>query len=156
MTINQKGNVRGVMHGREAVTLLVIVVAVAALAFGAYGLAKAPTVETSYVNSTTTYTTTVYENVEMTGTCTAVSYIIPDTEEVSLTTVTSVTGTNTTYSVSTVTISHASETTLGTTTYSTSTYAAIGNVGYVVTTTSQDLNDIPSNGWTVTTCAFTP
>ncbi|MGD0638839.1 MAG: hypothetical protein ABSA72_12450, partial [Nitrososphaerales archaeon] len=82
--------------------------------------------------------------------------IIPDTEEVSLTTVTSVTGTNTTYSVSTVTISHASETTLGTTTYSTSTYAAIGNVGYVVTTTSQDLNDIPSNGWTVTTCAFTP
>ena len=137
------------------VTALAIVVVVVALAFGAYGLAKVPTVETSYVNSTTTYTTTIYKNVEMVGTCTAVSYIIPDTEEVSLTTVTMTSGTNTTYSVSTVTISHAGETTLGTTTYSTSTYA--NNTGvYTMTSTSDNLNDIPSNGWTVTTCTFAP
>jgi hypothetical protein len=137
------------------VTALGIVVVVVALAFGAYGLAKAPTVETSYVNSTTTYTTTIYKNVEMVGTCTAVSYIIPDTEEVSLTTVTMTSGTNTTYFVNTVTISHAGETTLGTTTYSTSTYA--NNTGvYTMTSTSDNLNDIPSNGWTVTTCTFTP
>jgi hypothetical protein len=138
-----------------AVTVLAIVVVVAALALGAYGLARAPTVETSYVNSTTTYTTTVYKNVEMVGTCTAVSYIIPDTEEVSTTNVTVTSGTNTMYSVSTVTISHAGETTLGTTTYSTSTFGNNTAV-YTATSTSDNLNDIPSDGWTVTTCAFTP
>jgi hypothetical protein len=104
-------------------------------------------------NSTTG---TINENVRVNGTCTAVSYIIPDTEEVSLTTVTVTSGTNTTYSVSTVTISHAAETTLGTTTYSTFTNVAMSNVGYVVTTTSQDLNDIPSDGWTVAVCTYQP
>ena len=108
---------------------------------------------TSVVNNTTTVT--INENVQINGTCTAVSYIIPDTEEVSLTTVTMTSGTNTTYFVNTVTISHAGETTLGTTTYSTSTYA--NNTGvYTMTSTSDNLNDIPSNGWTVTTCTFTP
>ena len=134
---------------------LAIVVVIAALAFGAYGLAKAPTVETSYVYSTTTYTTSIYKNVQMTETCTAVSYIIPDTEEVSITNVTVTSGTNTTYSLSTVTVSHAAETTLGTTTYSTSTYGNNTSV-YTITSTSDNLNDIPSNGWTVTTCTFTP
>jgi len=109
---------------------------------------------TSVVNNTTTVT--INENVQINGTCTAVSYIIPDTEKVSLTTVTVTSGTSTTYYVSTITISHAGETTLGTTTYSTFTHVAISNVGYVVTTTSQDLNDIPSDGWTVTVCTYQP
>jgi hypothetical protein len=131
------------------------VVVVVALAFGAYGLTRAPAASTSYVSSTTTYTTTVYENLEMVGNCTAVSYIIPDTEQVSITNVTVVSGTNTTYSASTVTISHAGETTLGSTTYSTSTYANDTAV-YTITSTSQNSNDIPSDGWTVTTCTLIP
>ena len=64
-------------------------------------------------------------------------------------------GTNTTYTTSTVTVSHAGETTLGTTTYSTSTYGNDTAV-YTTTNTSYNLNDIPSDGWTVTTCTFSP
>jgi hypothetical protein len=139
----------------KSITALVIVIVVGALAFGAYGLTRSSTVETSYATSTTTYTTTVYKNVEMVGTCAAVSYIIPDTEEVSITNVTVSSGTATTYSLSTITVSRAGETTLATTTYSTSTYENNTTV-YTTTTTSQNLNDIPSNGWTVTTCTFAP
>jgi uncharacterized membrane protein YuzA (DUF378 family) len=139
----------------KSITALVIVVVVAALAFGAYGLTKSSTVETSYGTSTTTYTTTVYKNVEMVGTCTAVSYIIPDYGEVSVTNVTVTSGTATTYSLSTITVSPAGETTLGTTKYSTSTYENNTAI-YTTTSTSQNLNDIPSNGWTVTTCTFAP
>ena len=136
------------------VTVLAIVVVVAALAFGAYGLTKAPATETSYAASTTTYTTTIYKNVQMTGTCTAVSYFIPDTMAVSITNVTVTSGTSTSYYQSSVTLS-GGETTLGTTTYSTSTYGN-GTTVYTTTSTSQNLNDIPSNGWTVTTCTFSP
>ena len=144
---------RGRAIGKAAAALVIIVV-VASLAFGAYGLANPRTVETSYV-STTTYTTTVFKNVEMVGNCTAVSYLIPDTVVVTFTNVTVTSGGSTTYSEGTVTVSTAGETTLGTTTYATSTYAN-STAAYSMTSTSVDTNEIPSNGWTVTVCAFAP
>src|SRR5271157_3221615 len=87
------------------------------------------TTRTDYFTTTTTSTVTItsvvnhttmisiYENVEMTGTCAAVSYFAPDT---------SVVGQNMTETV-------------GSSTFSTSTY---GNhtVGYVMTSTSDNLS----------------
>lgn len=148
------------MHVQKAATgktvaSLAIVAVIVALAFGAYGLTRPPTVETSYVTNTTTYTTTVYKNMEMVGTCTAVSYIIPDTEEAFLANVTVISGTSTTYYLSTTAVVTAGETTLGTTAYITSTYAN-STAAYAVTSTSQNLDVIPSDGWTVTACTLVP
>jgi len=130
------------------IAVIVVVVMLASVAFGIYGFTKSPSVETSYVSTTTTYTTTIYSTpsiqtsyinntktltttiyrVELTGTCTAVSYFLPDTTA------------STTPSV----------TTLGTTTYSTSIY---GNV----TTTYTSVSTSPGfDAWTVTTCILSP
>jgi len=76
-------------------------------------------------------TVSVYENVEMVGSCTAVSYFAPDTSSY---------GVNQTA-------------TIGTTTYPTSTYVN-NTVGYAMTSTSQNLGDRPSDGWTVTICSL--
>ncbi len=102
---------------------------------------------TSVVNHTTTVS--IYENVEMTEICTAVSYVVPDTVGVSPTTITITSGSVTSHSVSYSTV-YPGTYTLGTYSYSTSTY---GNytAGYVSVSTSP-----PSMEWTLTDCTFNP
>ncbi len=73
--------------------------------------------------------------VQLTGNCTAVTYFSPDTVSSPATT--------------------ATTDTIGSTTYST--YTVVNSTAiYVVTTTSYDLGDRPSDGWTVTVCTFQP
>jgi hypothetical protein len=88
---------------------------------------------TSVVNSTRTIS--IVGNVELTGSCMATSYFSPDT-------------------VSSPETAPTTDT-LSYTTYSASTYVNSTGI-YVVTTTSYDLNDRPSNGWTVTVCTYQP
>ena len=106
---------------------------------------------TSILNRTTMVS--VYGNVKLTGDCTAASYFVPDTVEVAPSTVTSTSGSITSYSVTYTTVYQNS--TIGTSTYSASTFAN-GTTILVITTTSYDLNDRPSDGWTVTVCTYQP
>jgi hypothetical protein len=99
---------------------------------------------TSVVNSTRTIS--ILGNVELSGNCTASTYFVPDTIQV---TATSTSGTLTVYST------EYQNSTVGTSTFSTSTYVN-STASYIVTTTSYDLNDRPSNGWTVTVCTYEP
>lgn len=145
--------------GRASVAVVVVVVA--AVAFGVYGLARPPTTETSYVTTNAyettakTFTTTVYENVKFTGTCTAVSYFLPDTVLESVTNVTLVSGSSTKYSMSVISMIYPGTTTLGTSTYGASTFGN-GTALLTIVSTSVNSNYIPSSGWTVTTCTFAP
>ena len=53
----------------------------------------------------------------------------------------------------TISVNSATTTTLGTSTYSTSVYGNFTTT-YISAITSQNMNDIPSYGWTVTTCTL--
>jgi hypothetical protein len=84
---------------------------------------------TNVVNRTTTLS--ILGNVELTGSCTAVSVFIPDTSSA---------GVNETG-------------TYGSTTYTTTTY--VNTTGwYVIKTTTFDSQDLPSERYTVTACTF--
>ena len=106
---------------------------------------------TSILNHTTTVS--VYGNVELTGYCTAARYFIPDTSSAAPSTVTFTSGNATSYSVTYTTVYQNS--TIGTSTYSASTFANNTTI-LVITTTSYNLNDRPSDGWTVTVCTYQP
>lgn len=161
----------------QALSIVIVIVIVAAAAFGGYAVSSVgQKTSTSYETSTqtvtstpaqatttttqtaiadtATFTTTVYKNVELVGICTAISYFLADTSTEYATTVTITSGNSTYYSLSTNVVS-PSTTTIGTTTYSTSTYGNVTTI-YTITTTSQNLIDIPSDGWTVTTCTLSP
>jgi hypothetical protein len=88
---------------------------------------------TSILNHTTTLS--IYGNVELPGNCTAVSYFSPDTVSSGATTATTDTISSTNYS----TFIHVNAT-----------------ASYAITATSYDLNDFPSEGWTVTVCTYQP
>ncbi len=138
---------------------------VGAAAIGSYESGLRTTTSTERFTSTTTSTITVttivnhttalsvYENVELIGECTAASYFVPDTVEVAPSTMTTTSGSVTSYSVTYTTVYHNS--TIGTSTYSASTFVN-GTTTLVVTATSDDLNDRPSDGWTVTICTYHP
>lgn len=106
---------------------------------------------TSILNHTTTVS--VYGSVKLTGDCTATSYFVPDTVEESPSTITSTSGSVTSYSVTYTTVYQNS--TIGTSTYSASTLVNDTTI-LMITTTSYDLNDRPSDGWTVTVCSYQP
>jgi hypothetical protein len=106
---------------------------------------------TSILNHTTTVS--VYENVEMTGNCTAASYFLPDTVSAAPSTATFTSGKVTSYSVTYTTVYQNS--TIGTETYSASTFVN-DTITLVVTTTSTDPNYFPSDRWTATVCTFIP
>jgi hypothetical protein len=88
---------------------------------------------TSILNHTTALS--IYGNVELPGNCTAVSYFSPDTVSSGATTATTDTISSTNYS----TFIHVNAT-----------------ASYAITATSYDLNDFPSEGWTVTVCTYQP
>jgi hypothetical protein len=86
---------------------------------------------TSIVNNT--ITVSALGNVELAGNCTAVSVFVPDT---------SAAGVNGTQTYSN-------------TSYSTSLYVN-STASYVIRTTSYDLNDRPSDRYTITVCTYQP
>jgi hypothetical protein len=144
------------------VSVVALVVAIVAVAFGVYGFSKPPTVETSLVYETTTayrtsYSyneTTVYRNVEVTGVCTATSYFLGDEAQEYVWNVTITSGTHTMYSTS-ESYSYPNTTTLGSTTYSTFTFGNF-TAPYSTTSTSLDQNYAPSGWWLVTGCTYEP
>jgi hypothetical protein len=108
---------------------------------------------TTIINDTTT--TSVYENVQVIGNCTAVSYFLPDTVEQLVTDVTITSGNTTTHSISFGSTIRATTTTLGTRIYTVTSYANNTSI-FTVTSESDDLSDIPSDGWTNTICTYQP
>ena len=152
-------------RGRAGATLLTMALVVGAVAVVAYQSTVSTTTSTERFTSTTTATITitsilnhtttvsVYGSVKLTGDCTAASYFVPDTVEVAPSTITSTSGSITSYSVTYTTVYQNS--TIGTSTYSASTFANNTTI-LVITTTSYNLNDRPSDGWTVMVCTYQP
>ena len=132
---------------RAAVGIVAIVIVV-----GAFALVLPQTGLLYTTTKIQTFTTTVFENTRETGTCTATSYLVPDTVEVSATEVTVTSGNSTYSSLSTTTI-YPGTATEGTTTYSVLTYVN-GTSSFVITSTSTDYDDAPSDGWSVIVCSF--
>jgi hypothetical protein len=142
--------------GKSNIIVTCLVITAVGVAFGAYGFAKPPRIETSvsYRTATIYGTKTVLVNTALVGTCGAVSYFVPDTLEEVSANVTVTSGTSTMV-YENVSVSEAGTTTVGTYNYSTSSY---GNLtGYSTTTsTSDNLNERPSDGWSVIVCTYHP
>jgi len=106
---------------------------------------------TSVLNHTTTVS--VYENVEMMGNCTAVSYFLGDMQTEYATNSTVTQGNSTSYTLVITSVHSATVQTIGTKAYTTTAYAN-GTSVIITTSTLYDPNAAPSSGWTVTICTY--
>jgi hypothetical protein len=136
---------------RAALALLAIFAVAGVIVVFASQTTMSVTVSTRTERFTTTMT--VYENVEVVGSCTAVSYDLPDVDIAMRVTVTVTSGNSTSYSVG-ESISFATTHDDGTQTYTTTSYANATSSIFATTSTSYDLGAAPSSAWTVTACTY--
>ena len=142
---------------REALLLVVasvVVVAVLVVAAVIY-VVVVPGYKERTVTQYETTSSLFGQNVTLVGSCVATTYFEPDTVQILVTNVTSVSNGTTTYYISTYSTVSPTPAAMGSATYSSTTNATRAST-YVITTTSNDYNVSPSGEWSVSVCTFTP